>query len=128
EAAPVHPYNDVARSVAFDSHELELELARMRAEDPALGALRTRGASLTQNLLRAFRGDRDPRELFQPQFCGAHRDMYVFDAHGDVYKCYERTGDPGLRIGRVTDAGRIELRRPAPPAPHAGRGRRLPVV
>ena len=45
---------------------------------------------------------------FRPSFCGAHDQMYIFDPFGDVYACWERTGDVRIRIAHVTEEGRIE--------------------
>ena len=42
-------------------------------------------------------------------FCGAHTAMYIFDAFGDIYACWERTGDPSVRIGRVLEGGKVEI-------------------
>jgi uncharacterized protein len=42
-------------------------------------------------------------------FCGAHTGMYIFDQFGDIYACWERTGDEKVRIGRVLDDGGVEM-------------------
>lgn len=46
---------------------------------------------------------------FRTSFCSAHTGMYIFDAFGDIYSCWERTGDEKIRIGRVLEEGRVEL-------------------
>ena len=33
--------------------------------------------------------------------------MYVLDAFGDIYACWERTGDPSMRIGTITGDGDV---------------------
>jgi uncharacterized protein len=42
-------------------------------------------------------------------FCGAHTGMYIFDAFGDIYACWDRTGDKNLRIGEVAADGTVTL-------------------
>jgi len=49
---------------------------------------------------------------FKESFCGAHTGMYLFDAFGDIYSCWEKTGDPGIRMGRVTPDSRVEFSAP----------------
>lgn len=48
-------------------------------------------------------------ENLKTSFCGAHSGMYIFDALGDVYACWEKTGDSSIRIGRVQENGEIEV-------------------
>jgi uncharacterized protein len=31
--------------------------------------------------------------------------MYMFDAFADIYACWERTGDPSIRVGRIEEDG-----------------------
>jgi uncharacterized protein len=35
--------------------------------------------------------------------------MYLFDAFGDVYACWDRTGDQNLKIGVVCEDGTVRL-------------------
>jgi uncharacterized protein len=37
--------------------------------------------------------------------------MYVIDAFGDIYACWERTGDPGVRIGAIDATGAVFMNR-----------------
>jgi uncharacterized protein len=48
-------------------------------------------------------------EQHRTSFCSAHTGMYIFDAFGDIYACWERTGDERIRIGRVLDGGQVEM-------------------
>jgi uncharacterized protein len=34
-------------------------------------------------------------------FCGSHTGMYLFDALGDIYTCWEWAGFPAMRVGRL---------------------------
>jgi uncharacterized protein len=42
-------------------------------------------------------------------FCGAHNEMYIFDAFGDIYACWEVTGDKKVRIGHIAESGDISI-------------------
>ena len=33
--------------------------------------------------------------------------MYVLDAFGDIYACWERTGDPKIRIGHIDENSEV---------------------
>ncbi len=50
---------------------------------------------------------RDPLPMMKASFCGAHNGMYIFDAFGDIYACWER---PATRTcesaGSTTTASR----------------------
>jgi uncharacterized protein len=35
--------------------------------------------------------------------------MYIFDSFADIYACWDRTGDPTLRIGHVDESGSVHL-------------------
>ncbi|MEO8552687.1 MAG: SPASM domain-containing protein, partial [Kofleriaceae bacterium] len=42
-------------------------------------------------------------------YCGAHSSMYVFDPFGDIYACWERTGDPSTKIGEIDVTGKARM-------------------
>jgi len=35
--------------------------------------------------------------------------MYIFDAFADIYACWDRTGDPTVRIGHIEEDGSVTL-------------------
>jgi len=45
----------------------------------------------------------------QSAFCGAHTGMYIFDPFGDIYACWDRTGDARLKIGQVDEQSVVTL-------------------
>ena len=47
---------------------------------------------------------------FAPAFAALTDQMYIFDPFGEIYACWERTGDPQIRIARITAEGKFELR------------------
>ena len=49
---------------------------------------------------------------FKPSFCGAHDQMYIFDPFGDVYACWEKTGEPNIRMASIKEDGTPEFRFP----------------
>ncbi|MBV8644633.1 MAG: SPASM domain-containing protein [Candidatus Eremiobacteraeota bacterium] len=110
-AAPVHATNpSIDRKTCFNGHELNEALAAMRAEHPAMAAIATGDDSLRTRLRRVMRDGADPVPMMmKASFCGAHTGMYVIDPFGDVYACWERTGDRNVRIGWIGEDGRAEF-------------------
>lgn len=126
--APVHAANDkTQRATTFDSYQLGAELRRLAAEQPLLARLTIPVDALKSRIANVLSGSADPRDYQHPTFCSAHTSMYVFDPLGDIYACWERTGDQRLRIGYLGPDGPVFPRtldaRPAP----SGR-KLLPIV
>lgn len=94
----------------FSSWDLDRELTRMREEDPRLAVLARPDEALRVRARRIFEAEGDVLPSLRPSFCSAHDRMYIFDPFGDVYACWERTGDPDVRIGRVLPEGEVELK------------------
>lgn len=135
-AAAVNPLNaQTPIASTFDSGQLQAAMDELRASFPELAALHRPADGLRQKFMKVFEGALQPHTLFSTSYCGAHTGMYVFDAFGDIYKCWDKTGDPSLRIGVVAEDGTVKLRAsaaaPARPADEAGAGRKrrfLPVL
>ncbi len=53
--------------------------------------------------------DRQEKPSLKPSFCGAHTSAYILDPFGDLYVCWERTGDPQIRIGHISQEGDLVL-------------------
>lgn len=94
----------------FSSWDLDRELTRMREADPRLAILARPDEGLTARVRRIFDSPGDVMPSLRPSFCSAHDRMYIFDPFGDIYACWEKTGDPDVRIGRVLPEGEVELR------------------
>ena len=110
-AAPLHAANDnVVRGNTYDSAELSTELAALRMTHQKVAYIDGPSDDLKAMARRVF----SKEATFSPQasFCGAHTSMYVIDPFGDLYACWERTGDPGLRIGHIQDNGTVTLNSP----------------
>jgi uncharacterized protein len=105
--APIQPaarFPDNGR--LFNSHQLGQALRKLQEEDPLMKIVGTADDSMKDRALQLFREPEiDPVADFKASFCGAHSGMYIFDPFGDIYACWERMGDPGIRIGRVGEAG-----------------------
>jgi uncharacterized protein len=109
--APIHGGNGKTdRRDLFSSWELDQELTRMRAEHPNLAVLARPDEALRARSRRIFETGGSVLPSLRPSFCSAHDQMYIFDPFGDIYACWERTGDPDVRIGRVLPDGDVELK------------------
>jgi len=89
--------------------DLDRELTLLRSEHPEIAVLSRPDEGLRARARRIFDSSEEILPSLRPSFCGAHDRMYIFDPFGDIYACWERTGDPQVRIGRVLPAGEVEL-------------------
>ncbi len=94
----------------FSSWDLDRALTRMREEHPNLSVLARPDEGMRAKASRIFADSREVLPSLRPSFCSAHDRMYIFDPFGDIYTCWERTGDPNVSIGKVTPEGEVELR------------------
>lgn len=94
----------------FSSWDLDRELTRMREEYPRVSVLARPDEALRVRARRIFEAAGDVMPSLRPSFCSAHDRMYIFDPFGDIYACWERTGDPDVRIGRVLPGGEVEMK------------------
>ena len=97
------------RERELSSFELSQHLTRLRVSHPACTVLDRPSDQLRRRLLGVFRGESHPRAAYSASYCGAHTSMYMFDQRGDIYACWERTGDPSIRIGHVAEDGTVVL-------------------
>jgi uncharacterized protein len=117
-AAPIAASNDKTDATqTMDSAELRSWIVENRAVEPGLALVSPPGESLEDRLRKVMTGGQDPMTLYKSSFCGAHEGMYVFDAFGDIYTCWERTGDPDVRLGYVAEDGRAVMREDEARAP-----------
>jgi uncharacterized protein len=106
--APIHAANTKTdMHTTFGSWELNQALQEMHQHYPNMQVIRPPDDGLTDRARQLFEQHWDPLPNFKASFCGAHNRMYIFDAFGDIYACWERTGDPSIRIGSVTEAGDV---------------------
>jgi uncharacterized protein len=94
----------------LSSWDLDRALTAMREEHPRLSVLIRPDEGMRARSRRIFDSREPILPSLRPSFCGAHDRMYIFDPFGDIYACWERTGDRDLRVGHVTPEGDVDLR------------------
>ncbi len=92
----------------FSSWELDQAIDELRDRFPNMRYIGRPDDGLVGRVRRMF-DQRSNMPDLRTSFCGAHTSMYIFDAFGDMYACWERTGDEKIRIGRVLDGGEVEM-------------------
>src|SRR5579875_2429595 len=104
---PIHAANEnVSVKTTFDSWALDKALNEKRLHYPAMRVIRRPDDPLKDMAQRLIEQQGQP--FLHAQFCGAHASMYVIDSFANVYACWERTGDPSIRIGHITPQGKYE--------------------
>jgi uncharacterized protein len=112
-AAPLRPETEhVDKAAVFNSWDLDQMLDELRVSDPKLSIIAKPDDPVKSQARRLFAdpGRNFPR--YQESFCSAHTQMYIFDAFGDIYACWERTGDPSVRMGHITEDGDVAFNAP----------------
>jgi uncharacterized protein len=108
--SPVHASNEKTdRKTTFNSWELDVALNKMRREHPQTKVIRRPDDALVDRARQLFEHRKDPLPNLKASFCGAHNKMYIFDAFGDIYACWEKTGDRKIRIGYITEDSQVVL-------------------
>jgi uncharacterized protein len=106
--APIHASNEkTERKRTFTSWGLDKALEELRLEFPELRVIDRPDDGLKNQARAIFASGSVP--MHKGQFCGAHSSMYIFDAFGDLYACWERTGDQKIRIGNLEPDGGVNL-------------------
>jgi uncharacterized protein len=105
-AAPINAVNDQTRlKDTYNTRQLTEALDKLKEQYPEMSAFRRQDAALEIRARRMMTGELDGMAGLKAGFCGAHDRMYILDAFADVYACWERTGDPERRIGRIDENG-----------------------
>jgi uncharacterized protein len=107
--APITAQNDKteARST-FSTWELDGALTELRQRHAAMAVIGRPDDRLKYEARRLFSTAANLPQALRSSFCSVHNRMYIFDAFGDIYACWERTGDERVRIGRLGEDGSIE--------------------
>lgn len=106
--APVHAANDRTDiKSTFSSWDLDLALDKLREEFPNMQIINRPDDWLVSKSRQIFANQNNPLPSFRASYCGAHNKMYVLDAFGDIYACWEKTGDPKVRIGHITEQSEV---------------------
>lgn len=110
--APVHATNEqTTKQSTFNSWQLNQAMAELKAQYPSVRKISGDDNALLDRARKIFDQRLDPMPQFRSSFCGAHASMYVIDAFADIYACWERTGDPSLRIGSIDPSGAVYMNR-----------------
>lgn len=111
QVAPIRASNEkTSKKTTLNAWQLDKALTEMRISDPDTAILGRLDDSTRSQAQRIFGGTSAPR--LKPSFCAAHVGMYIFDAFGDIYACWEKTGDSKVRIGHVDEGGALTLNAP----------------
>jgi len=128
-AAAVNASNEqTEKKDTYNSYALSVRMEELRASFPELRAIARPSDELRGTVLRILSGDAQPWQMYKASYCGAHSTMYVFDAFGDIYACWERTGDPSIKIGSIDQNGDPNLRHRKGPAIVTPGKRLLPIA
>jgi uncharacterized protein len=96
----------------MNSWQLAQEMNRLRREQPDLKIIARPDEGLRSRAKKMFAEPGTQVFNLKPVFCSAHNRMYIFDAFGDIYACWEKTGDTKIRMGHITENGEVNLNRP----------------
>lgn len=108
--APINAVNDKTdRRTTMNSWQLDRALTELRQTHPEVEIIGRPDEGIRARARQIFDGGEEIIPRFRPSFCGAHDQMYIFDRFGDIYACWERTGDAQIRIGRITPAGDVDM-------------------
>jgi uncharacterized protein len=105
--APVH--DPKAPRTTLDSWQLGRAIEDLQRQFPAMALIHTQDDSLVRRVRQLFTDRADALTSFRASFCGAHSTMYVIDAFGDLYACWERTGDQRIRMGAIGADGTVAV-------------------
>jgi len=105
--APITPTENVDAKSCFSSWQLTRALEALKQQYPQVARITGTDDSLQGQARSIFENSKARPPNLHSAFCGAHTGMYVIDAFGDIYACWERTGDAHMRIGRIAESGDV---------------------
>lgn len=105
--AAVHKSTSAVKSERpMNSWQLKKVLTEMAARDPLMAKIADQDYGI-EGSVRMLLSGTNPLSVANTSYCGAQTKMYVLDRAGDIYACWERTGDPSMRIGRIDEQGDV---------------------
>jgi uncharacterized protein len=93
----------------FDTWELGQAVTDLIEAHPQLAMIDRPDDTIKGQARRIFRDASSAAPDFRESFCSAHTRMYIFDVFADIYACWEKTGDPSIRIGHLEEDGTVAL-------------------
>ncbi len=109
-AAPIR--SDKKSPEIMNAWELVQEMEKLKQDYPDVKIVGRPDDALRNKARMMFKEPGSEVFSLKPVFCTAHNRMYIFDAFGDIYACWEKTGDKRIRIGHLTDEGEVKLNAP----------------
>lgn len=98
--APIVPGNDHTDiRTTMTTWQLDQAIDRLKLQHEVMRVIARPDERIVGQAQSLF-GQHDHAQM-HATFCGAHNGMYLFDAFGDIYACWERTGDKNIRIGTI---------------------------
>jgi uncharacterized protein len=108
--AAIHAGNEnTPKTVTFDSWELDQAQAELEKSFPPMSVIDRPNDGIKYGARHIFSDVGKQGPNLKESFCSAHSGMYIFDAFSDIYACWERTGDPSVRIGHINDDGSLQM-------------------
>ena len=89
--------------------ELDEALEALRGQHACMRVISKPDTMMKQRARRVFDRRSSGIEELRTSHCGAHSNMYIFDPFGDVYACWDRTGDSRIRVGKLLDDGGLDM-------------------
>jgi uncharacterized protein len=112
--APIRAENEKTNSkTTYNTWELDQAIVNLLESEPGLAVIGRPDDTIKSQARRIFNQPSTGMPNFRESFCSAHTRMYIFDSFSDIYACWERTGDPSIRIGHIEDDGSVDLNTPA---------------
>lgn len=108
--APIRAENEnTDAKTTFNTWELDRALAALHEQNSWMEVIGRPDDSIKQQARQIFGGVGASVPTFRESFCSAHTRMYIFDPFADIYACWDRTGDPTIRIGQVHEDSSVTL-------------------
>lgn len=100
--APIHALNEnTDKKQCMTTLKLNKEMEKMRIAYPDTLMFSVDGDKMKNQSIEIFKDPDKAPSSIKTNYCSAHDRMYLFDAQGDIYACWEKTGDKNIRIGTV---------------------------
>jgi uncharacterized protein len=108
--APIRAENkNTDAKSTFNTWDLDQALVELMERSPRMNIISRPDDGIKLQVRRLLREPASSAPSFKESFCSAHTRMYIFDSFGDIYACWDRTGDPTIRIGYLDSQGDVIL-------------------
>ena len=110
--APIRAANDEMDAQAcMTTRKLDMAMKEMKRNHPITELFSIDAEQMRQKAERIFSHPENQSRGLKTQYCAAHNNMYLFDAHADIYACWEKTGDKSIRLGTINKYAGLQLDR-----------------